>query len=418
MKLKHLDITNLRMFEDATLKFDEKFTLLVGINGAGKTTVLGALRSCLSKMLVICTEEQYNQSIRFGHNSITYNKEFMRLDLEISSKDATSNLYLDLDVRKSSGNKKSENGNTSTPKKGRWNFQFSNSSPIEEKFREPTTQPICVYFATDRSIVADSSNKKAGVLFGQEAAHVDALSGKSTHLHDLARWLHAQLDISDEVPLLGAHPDALQEAVENFLPDCRNLKATAGEHPTFTVEKNGTPLDVKQLSHGERTVLVLVLDIARRLSLANPLVKNPIQDGEGIVLIDEIDLHLHPQWQRDIVHKLCETFPNCQFVATTHSPQVIGEVEADKIRVIQDGNISLPARSFGIDSNRLLSDLMGTPPRNREIQEKIRQMSALVDEERNEEALEAIKELEKRLGESDPEITGARMLMSLLEDDT
>lgn len=418
MKLKKLDIRNLRMFEEASFEFDEKFTLLVGTNGAGKTTLLGALRSCLSTMLFICTKKKYSQRIRFGHNSITYGNEFMNLNLEISSKEATSNLYLDLDVRNSNGNKKSENEGNSTSKKGRWNFQFSNSSPIEEKFREPTTEPICVYFSTDRSIIADSSNRKVSALHGPEAAHVDSLSGKSTHLFDLARWLHAQLDISDEIPLLGVHPDALQEAVKCFLPDCKNLQATAGEHPTFTVEKNGIPLDVKRLSHGERTVLVLVLDIARRLSLANPFLKNPIKDGEGMVLIDEIDLHLHPQWQRDVVQKLCKTFPNCQFVATTHSPQVIGEVEACKIRVIQDGNVSLPVRSYGIDSNRLLADLMGTPPRNREVQEKIRQMSILVDEERNEEALKAIKELEKQLGESDPEITGARTLMSLLEDDT
>ena len=418
MKLKKLDIQNLCMFEEASFEFDEKFTLLVGINGAGKTTVLEALRSCLSRMLVVCTGKKYNQSIRLSRNSITYNKEFAHLDLEISSGDATSKVYLDLDAGSSNGNKKSENGKNSTPAKGGWHFQFSNSKPIERKFQEPTTEPICVYYATDRSIISDGKNKKSRTLSGQDAAHADTLSGKSTDLSDMARWLHAQLDLSDEIPLLGIHPDALQEAVQRFLPDCRNLKATAGDHPTFTVEKNGTPLDIKQLSHGERTVLVLVLDIARRLSLANPLVKNPVQDGEGVVLIDEIDLHLHPQWQRDIVHKLCKTFSNCQFIATTHSPQVIGEVKANKIRVIQDGNVSLPVRSFGIDSNRLLADLMGTPPRNRDIQEKIRQMSALVDEERNEEALEAIKELEKQLGESDPEITGARTLMSLLEDDT
>ena len=417
MKLKHLDITNLRMFEDATLKFDEKFTLLVGINGAGKTTILGALRSCLSKMLVICTEEQYNQSIRFGHNSITYNKEFMRLDLEISSKDATSNLYLNLDVRKSNVNKKSENGNTSAPIKGRWNFQFSNSSPIEEKFREPATQPICVYFATDRSIVADSSNRKAGALHGQEAAHADSLSGKSTHLHDLARWLHAQLDISDEVPLLGVHPDALQEAVKRFLPDCRNLKATAGGHPTFTVEKNGTPLDVKQLSHGERTVLVLVLDIARRLSLANPLVKNPIQDGEGIVLIDEIDLHLHPQWQRSVVDQLCRTFPKCQFVATTHSPLVIGEVRPDQIILIEDGQVHKPSRTYGVDSNEILEALMYASPRKQEVQEAIIRIFDLIDERKRKKAYAEIGKLEEKVGHDDPIVIRARTRLRLQESD-
>ena len=417
MKLKKLDIQNLRMFEEASFEFDEKFTLLVGINGAGKTTILGALRSCLSTVLSGCKKGKYNQSISFGHNSITYNKEFMHFNLEISSKNTTSNLYMNLNDGISNRNKKSEKWEIPSLTKKGWNVQFSNSDPIERKFREPEAQPICVYFATDRSIIADKSNKKAGALFGQEAAYADTLSGKSTNLSDMARWLHAQLDISDEVPFLGVHPDALQEAVKRFLPDCQNLKATAGDQPTFTVEKNGTPLDVKQLSHGERTILVLVLDIARRLSLANPLVPNPIQDGEGIVLIDEIDLHLHPKWQRSIVDQLCRTFPKCQFVATTHSPLVIGEVRPDQIILIEDGIIHEPSRTYGVDSNEILEVLMEASPRKQEVQEAITRIFDLIDERKREKAYAEIGKLEEKVGQDDPIVIRARTRLSLQESD-
>ncbi|WP_222071513.1 AAA family ATPase, partial [Azospirillum formosense] len=96
-----------------------------------------------------------------------------------------------------------------------------------------------------------------------------------------------------------------------------------------------------------------------------------------MVLIDEIDLHLHPQWQRRVVGNLEETFPNCQFIATTHSPQVIGEVAHDKIQMIKDGKIYSPSRSFGIDSSRVLEEVMDTKSRNAGVEDAISNIARL-----------------------------------------
>ena len=421
MKLKKLDIRNLRMFEEASFEFDDQFTLLVGINAAGKTTVLGALRSCLSTILIGCTKGKYNQSISFSRDSLTYNKKFMLLNLEISSENTTSNLYMELNRRNSNGNKKSEKWeNLSLAKKG-WSVQFLNSDPIEKKFKKPESQPICVYFSTERAIISNSSNKKTDALFGQEAAYADALFEHSPSLPDMARWLHAQLNVSNEDSHSKVRTEALQKAITRFLPYCRNLQATGGDDATLTVEKYGHTIKVKRLSHGERSTLVLVLDIARRLSLANPAVKDPIRNGEGIVLIDEIDLHLHPKWQRKVAKNLCKTFPKCQFIAATHSPQVLGEVMPGQVQMLKIGkvgkvgNVGTPARSLGVDSNRILEDIMNAPPRSQSVERKVRRITKLVDDERREEALDAIEELEAFLGESDPETTRARTLLSFLE---
>ena len=414
MKLKKLDIRNLGVFEQTTFEFDEKFTLLVGVNGSGKTMVIDTLRVCLSHVLHICMRGNDSQIVQFAGNPIAFGKSNSNIDLEISSQNSLSHLNLsfshnDRKCEKSKKNKDLE------PIRQR--MMFSNSKPIEKLFNIRACAPICVYFSITRSSLSRNTRKKKSALLGQDLAHVDSLLQQPTSLADLAAWLHAQLNLPNNALRSKVHPEALQKITKRFLPRYKNLQATAGNDPTFTVEKDGCALDVRQLSKGERGVIALVLDIARRLWLANPSLKDPIGEGRGIVLIDEIDLHLHPKWQRDLVGKLCKTFPNCQFVATTHSPQVIGEVEASKIRVIQDGNVSLPVRSFGVDTNRLLADLMGTPPRKWEVQEKIRHMSALVDEERYEEALKAIEELETLLGESDPETTRARTLICLLEDD-
>ena len=125
------------------------------------------------------------------------------------------------------------------------------------------------------------------------------------------------------------------------------------------------PLPVAQLSDGERGLLAMVFDLTRRLTQANPEMEDPAAEAEAVVLIDEIELHLHPGWQRRIVRNLTETFPKCQFIATTHSPQLIGEVEHDRIQIIADGQVYSPTHSFGVDSSRVLEEIMGADPRTR-----------------------------------------------------
>jgi predicted ATP-binding protein involved in virulence len=140
------------------------------------------------------------------------------------------------------------------------------------------------------------------------------------------------------------------------------------------VEKQGQELIVNQLSDGEKCLLAMVGDLARRLAIANPSLENPLQ-GEGVVLIDEIELHLHPKWQREIIPALTRTFPNCQFIATTHSPQVISEVKPNGIYILEATSEGVVARrpesSYGRDSNRILEDLMGVPARPQEIKDDI-----------------------------------------------
>jgi predicted ATP-binding protein involved in virulence len=182
------------------------------------------------------------------------------------------------------------------------------------------------------------------------------------------------------------------------------------------IDINGTTLDVRLLSDGERSVLALILDISKRLAQANPRLDDPLVSGEAVILIDEIDLHLHPQWQRKIVGNLERTFPNCQFIATTHSPQIIGEVPHDRIQMIKDGRIYSPRRSFGIDSSRVLEEVMNTDSRNPAIEQEIGRIAKLIAN-KSAEARAAIEALSEEIGADDPEITRARTLLDFMEGD-
>ena len=140
----------------------------------------------------------------------------------------------------------------------------------------------------------------------------------------------------------------LRAAVSRFLPNYENLRPAEENTARLLIDQGGTALDIGQLSDGERGVLALVLDLARRLSQANPTLDDPLSNGHAVVLIDEIDLHLHPKWQRQIVHTLTAIFPRCQFIATTHSPQVVASVEPDQVHLLTPAEIIRPDRSLGM----------------------------------------------------------------------
>ena len=138
-------------------------------------------------------------------------------------------------------------------------------------------------------------------------------------------------------------------------------------------------MSVLQLSQGEKSLLALVADIARRLVLLNPTASNPL-DGTGIVLIDEIDLHLHPSWQQKVIIRLEETFPNIQFIVTTHSPQVCHTKKSESIWLLKDGKkYKAPKGVKGAVSSWVLKNLFLVDERpENEITELLKRYKELV----------------------------------------
>jgi predicted ATP-binding protein involved in virulence len=184
----------------------------------------------------------------------------------------------------------------------------------------------------------------------------------------------------------------------------------------MTVNKQGEELIVNQLSDGEKCLLALAGDLARRLAIANPNPdRNPLQ-GSGVVLIDEIELHLHPKWQRAIIPNLKKTFPNCQFIITTHSPQVISDLQwVHLLRSTPEGIAIERVPSFGKDSNRILETLMGTPERPQEIKDDLRELFRLIDKGELGKARQLRQDLVDQMGEEDPEFVRADWLIQRKE---
>lgn len=136
--------------------------------------------------------------------------------------------------------------------------------------------------------------------------------------------------------------EAVRQAIASLLPGFSSLQVR--QSPLrMTISKDSEDLVITQLSDGEKCLMAMVGDIARRLAIANPNRDDPLQ-GSGIILIDEIELHLHPGWQQRVIPSLTKTFPNCQFIVTTHSPQVVSHVKSEGIYLLEKQGTDITAR--------------------------------------------------------------------------
>ena len=140
--------------------------------------------------------------------------------------------------------------------------------------------------------------------------------------------------------------------------------------------ESGKPehLSLDHLSGGYRIMLALAADLARRMAQGNPHLENPL-NAEAIVLIDEVELHLHPLWQQRVLDDLVRTFPNTQFIVSTHSPQVLSTVKAEQIvhlyreddEVLAEIPSAATLATYGAKAGDVLASVMGVeerPPDN------------------------------------------------------
>ncbi|MFJ4157331.1 AAA family ATPase [Pseudomonas sp. NPDC089752] len=204
--------------------------------------------------------------------------------------------------------------------------------------------------------------------------------------------------------------NAVRQAIRNFMPGFSKLRVQRKPHLQLLIEKEGQTLDILQLSQGEKTLMALVGDIARRLAMLNPALDDPLE-GTGIILIDEVDMHLHPKWQRNIIHQLTRTFPNCQFILTTHSPLVISDMKDTLVFALDDGELTRVASQYGQDANSVLLDVMETPIRNTDIDSQLNDLLDAIQDRKLEEARTLIQLLEQDLPISNFELAKAKLML-------
>ncbi|MCV9930856.1 AAA family ATPase [Flavobacterium sp. LS1R47] len=210
----------------------------------------------------------------------------------------------------------------------------------------------------------------------------------------------------------------VKKAIEQFLPDYTNLRVRRIPRPHMLIDKENLEFNLNQLSDGEKNLITLIGDIARRLAIANPESDNPLE-GNGVIMIDEVDLHLHPKWQQLMIPQLEKIFPNCQFIVSTHSPQVLNNVQPDNIILLENNNNvlrhSFAIESYGKNSDRILEDLLGVDARPTNIKNEIEELYRFIELGEIDKAKNLYKDLSNKIIGGDPELAKANVLIKRKE---
>ncbi len=419
MNIKTLKLDDVRAIHMAELHFQPGFNVIAGINGVGKTTILDALAVCCSAV-ARHTHHLRRYGTYFRDGDIRLGAGALQAECEFECRSAEFGFAV-LRFRDVNPAHEMEEWSREDSIKGDNPTieEFRGEIPAEDGSGTLRDGLLTVLYSTSRSLASERAPYQSSAAGTVAAAFAGAFSvRRGLELGEFAAWMRVQLALGSARAEAQGMLAALESAVGRFLPGYCNLRpAQDGQRQSLLIDHDGQSLPVSWLSDGERGALALVLDLTRRLAQANPELVDPAAEVEAVVLIDELELHLHPTWQRQIVHDLSETFPRCQFIATTHSPQVLGEVDHDRIQIMADGEVYSPTHSFGVDSSRVLEEVMDAHARNAEIQALLQRISHRVAEDRFDDARGLLKQMEGKVGESDPEVTRVRTLLEFLEDE-
>jgi predicted ATP-binding protein involved in virulence len=425
MRIDRLQIQNFRKFADLTLELHPQFTLLVGGNGSGKTSILDALAVSLGPWFHlpdgtwIGTPQIQPKNARLTPVKVGDRVQFQ--EQRPVSVEAIGRID-DSDVIRWGQTLNSD-------LKGR-------TENVAGKIRQlyvdtpPSNCPVLAYYGVTRAALPE--NQPSVLNMSLTPAHRwDAYKffvNERINYNDLRMWFYR------ETAAAGANGgrkrpgfEVVRRAVFGCLPDADDLWFDV-DRADLVCSIDGQAQPLSNLSDGQRMLLAMVADIAVKAVTLNAHLLPPdelgaedeplprvLQKTPGVVLIDELDVHLHPSWQRRVVRDLTETFPAIQFVCTSHSPQVIGEVPPQQIRIIDGDIVYSPEHSFGVDSSRILEEIMDTKPRTELVDNLLSKLSRQISDDDFDGARSTLQEVEAILGENDPEITSARALMDFVE---
>jgi predicted ATP-binding protein involved in virulence len=410
MKIKRIKFENFRLFENLEVNFpDSNFIVLIGNNGAGKTSILDGIATCLTHFTgeMMSKKEGYSIDHWFTDDDVTNGKEKgnVSCSFDINSDNLKINVKKDINEAGLKFDKEPKNFITEL-----------------KKIKENRRIPIISYQHINRANgdVSKSSEKSSIIKIYDPItqAYTRALSKSFIPMHDNYDWFLQQVRMENDykvdqnnlivtLPSLDNVRKALKIFTSEVMLDTTDFKVhkkkilypdfreEIEEHLVFNID--GKQILYNQLSSGQRMILSMVMSIARNLIVANENTEDALK-SEGIVLIDELELHLHPNWQLKIVKALKTTFPKVQFIATTHSPLVLSGMRREDILVLNQGDI-IPSEElpniYSSTSDQILEEIMFTNNKIDEFSKEKKEIDILFNKMDFEAAAQKLKKLKE-----------------------
>jgi len=415
MRIDHVYLENFRGFREVEVDLEPRCTVLAGVNGSGKSSLLDGLAVAagawflgfdeITPRSIVGDEVRRERIVNNGHVDLEPQYP-VRVRARGRIDDRTLTWIREL--RRSGGN--TTYGGAADLRE----VALSHQRSVQEG--SDTDLPVMAYYGTGRLWRQKRASKqKRQGLSSRTQGYQDCLDPESNHklfeawmrqreqarLQRIARGL-PQRDVEDVLL------DAVSRTAARCLEGGERFFFDVGSDELRLVFDDGREQSFALLSDGYRNLIALAADVAwRAVRLNTHMGSDAPQQVHGTVLIDEIELHLHPGWQRTVLARLQEAFPHVQFVVTTHSPQVIASVPASSVRFLDDsGRVHRVGVAEGLDTNTVLRDLMSVPERPPEYAERLERVSDLIDRGKLDLARTELDALAEKLGPDDPAITG------------
>ena len=463
MKLSRVEITHFRCFESLPIALQPDVKIIVGANGAGKSSVLDAIAIALYE--IVAANGAGGQRQRTQQNA-TLKPTDIYIDRNAADPSVGRKPFVQVRAQATDFYAVGEfAARTLIPDDSapilEWsqhivftppnNFSYASSaseqlSQLARYFRavwqEINTSgpqaliplPAVAYYRARRRI--NGMPELSGIFKGAQGrveAYVNAMDAGESFA-SMCQWLYLRENeelrarASNKAAKAAELPDlhAVREVLKKSIAGVERVYFD-GNPPRLMVDLGSQDgehqvMELGQLSDGYRNLLALFLDFARRLVQANPTWPNPLE-APGILLIDEIELHLHPRWQQTVIPSLRSAFPNTQLIITTHSPAVLTTVRREHIHLLTSEHEfeSLPddVGTYGAENSRVLAEVFGTHARPPSVDttQKLQRYLRLVEERKQDgdEARALRAELEDALGKSDPDLRRADLRVRQIE---
>ena len=429
MKICKLRLKNYRCFENLEIDFHDNLTVIVGSNGSGKTSVLEGVAVSLGTFFTgldglsgisIGKKDAHLKAYRMGESDDVQ----AQYPVEIEAKGVvdTADIYW----------KRSLNGEGGSTTIKEAKALIDIAKKYQERLRAGDRDlilPVIAYYGTGR--LWDYHREKKLDTFKDNTktnGYIDSLDG-TANIKLMMNWFRKKTIQMAQKSAVGGLNSALELKVVCYAMETCFSQITGyqdvkllynldtNEIDCYYKNNDGLQMNIplSQMSDGYKSTISLIADIAYRMAVLNPQLGTSVLDNtDGVVLIDEVDLHLHPAWQHRILSDLQKIFPQVQFIVTTHAPAVISSVRSENLVILQGYEATgVGIESFGDDINSILTDIMGVSDRNPVIDNLFKRFYVELNDGRYDDAEKTLDEIDEHREYHDKEVTANRVKLKL-----